>query len=218
MRIPSFLPSFFFSSVVLFLFVTHDFLNKEVFDISNEQDTNMYLMSKKMNAKMLPVFDTKMDSYNENSYFIGKMLFIRINGEEKGTFLVSFNSDTNIKIVIKQLGKTLFEKELSISKDTTTDLGMIKVDDSNKLSEIIIDATKKLIEKKADRLIYNVQSSVFSNGVSGDELLKNIPRIDPTSDGFKIIGKSNVLIMVDDRLLNISGEELKNYLKKEIQI
>ena len=113
--------------------------------------------------------------------------------DEKGTFLVSFNSDTNIKIVIKQLGKTLFEKELSISKDTTTDLGMIKVDDSNKLSEIIIVAKKKLIEKKADRLIYNVQSSVFSNGVSGDELLKNIPRIDPTSDGFKIIGKSNVL-------------------------
>ena len=132
---------------------------------------------------------------------------------EKGEFFISFNSATTVKIQIKQIGKILFEKELSLSKDSTTDLGLIKVDVSNTLSEIVVVAKKKLIEKKADRLIYNVQSSVFANGVSGDELLKNIPRIDPTSDGFKIIGKSNVLIMVDDRLLTISGEELKNYLK-----
>ena len=81
------------------------------------------------------------------------------------------------------------------------------------IDEVVITVKKKLIEKKSDRLIYNVQNSVFSNGVSGDELLKNIPRIDPTSDGLKIIGKSNVLVMIDDRIMNISGEDLRNYLK-----
>jgi len=82
-----------------------------------------------------------------------------------------------------------------------------------RLSEVTLTAKKQLIEKKSDRLVYNVQNSLLSTGVSSDELLKNIPRIDPTSDGLKIIGKSNVLVMIDDRLLNISGDDLKNYLK-----
>ena len=124
---------------------------------------------------------------------------------------MSVNKKGNFTLVIRYLGEILYQKTIALNENT--DLGVLKVDNAHQLSEVTLTAKKQLIEKKSDRLVYNVQNSLLSTGVSSDELLKNIPRIDPTSDGLKIIGKSNVLVMIDDRLLNISGDDLKNYLK-----
>lgn len=130
----------------------------------------------------------------------------------EGNFNLLLNKKGIFKIIIRQLDTLFYEKNIEINNNSV-DLGIITFDNSKQLSEVVIIVKKKLIEKKSDRIIYNVQNSVFSNGISGDELLKNIPRIDPTSDGLKIIGKSNVVVMLDGRILNISGEDLKNYLK-----
>ena len=144
--------------------------------------------------------------YENNKPIISEMTNI------EGYFNLIINKKGTFKIIIRQLGNLFYEKDIEIN-NLNIDLGVISFDNSKQLNEVVITVKKKLIEKKSDRLIYNVQNSVFSNGVSGDELLKNIPRIDPNSDGLKIIGKSNVLIMIDDRIMNISGEDLRNYLK-----
>ena len=144
--------------------------------------------------------------YENNKPIISEMTNV------EGYFNLIINKKGTFKIIIRQLGNLFYEKNIEIN-NLNIDLGVISFDNSKQLNEVVITVKKKLIEKKSDRLIYNVQSSVFSNGVSGDELLKNIPRIDPNSDGLKIIGKSNVLIMIDDRIMNISGEDLRNYLK-----
>lgn len=129
----------------------------------------------------------------------------------EGKFIIESERGEFI-LFVRKLGEVYYKQKINLKQDI--DIGIIKITEKTlQLQEVVITSKKKLIEKKSDRLIYNVQSSVFSNGVSGDELLKNIPRIDPTTDGLKIIGKSNVLVMIDDRILNISGEDLKNYLK-----
>jgi hypothetical protein len=45
------------------------------------------------------------------------------------------------------------------------------------------------------------------------EALKFAPKIDPTSDGIRMIGKSSLAVMVNDRLLNLDGQSLDSYLK-----
>ncbi len=131
--------------------------------------------------------------------------------DEKGVFIIKDVVKGNYRLNIEYFSSNIFSQVITV--EGNLNLETIETDTLISLGEIMIIGNKKIIEKKSDRLIYNVQNSVFSNGISGDELLKNIPRIDPTSDGLKIIGKNNVLVMVDDKILNISGEDLKNYLK-----
>jgi len=62
-------------------------------------------------------------------------------------------------------------------------------------------------------LVFNVENSVASQGVDAVEALSKTPMLRTTDDGISIDGKSSAAIMVNDRLLNLSGEELINYLK-----
>lgn len=131
--------------------------------------------------------------------------------EEDGSFNLTTQQGT-YTVTVGFLGYQTWKQTISV--DQNLDLGIISLNSQdNELGEVVVTAEKPLIERKADRLVFNVRSSVFANGVSADELLKNVPRIDPTSDGLSIIGKSSVQIMINERLLNLSGDDLKNYLK-----
>ncbi|WP_313215628.1 hypothetical protein [Soonwooa sp.] len=77
----------------------------------------------------------------------------------------------------------------------------------------VVAISKKLVEQKVDRLVFNVENSVASQGVDAVEALSKTPMLRITDDAISIAGKSSVAVMVNDRLLNLSGEELTNYLK-----
>lgn len=74
---------------------------------------------------------------------------------------------------------------------------------------------KTLLERKADRLIFNVEASVASQGMDGAETLANVPmlKVDDNFGSISITGKSSVNVMINGRMLNLSGTALLNYLK-----
>lgn len=53
--------------------------------------------------------------------------------------------------------------------------------------------------------MFNVENSVASQGIDAVEALTKTPMVRATDDAISIAGKSNVAIMVNDRLLNLSG-------------
>lgn len=108
------------------------------------------------------------------------------------------------KLFISALALTsifVFSQE---KKDTVT---------TKKLEEVSVIGRKKIFEKKVDRTVFNVENSVASQGMDVLEALKKTPMVRATDDALSIAGKSSVQVMVNDRLLNISGQELINYLK-----
>lgn len=80
---------------------------------------------------------------------------------------------------------------------------------------VIINAPKKLITKKVDRLVYNVEKSIASQGSDAIDALANTPlvKVDENFNTISIAGKGEVSVMVNDRMLNLSGNDLMNYLK-----
>jgi outer membrane receptor protein involved in Fe transport len=114
--------------------------------------------------------------------------------------------------LVQQLGKVFSKKELLLDKDT--DLGELKFEESVMLKGVEINSRKKMLEQKIDRMVFNVENSVSSQGMDGAEALRNTPlvKIDE-NNGISIIGKSSVSIMINDRIVNMAGEELVNYLK-----
>ncbi|KFC23338.1 outer membrane beta-barrel family protein [Epilithonimonas lactis] len=88
--------------------------------------------------------------------------------------------------------------------------------DSLKEIELVnILVKKKLLERKADRLIFDVESSIASQGLDAGETLANVPmlKVDENLETISIIGKSSVNVMINGRMLNLSGAALLNYLK-----
>lgn len=82
---------------------------------------------------------------------------------------------------------------------------------SVKLKEVNIVNKKKIFEQKVDRLVFNLSNSIVSHGADAFEALKIIPNVDTSGESLKLMGKSNLGLMIDGRL--IETENIKNYLK-----
>lgn len=84
------------------------------------------------------------------------------------------------------------------------------------IKEVILIGSKKtkLIEQKVDRMIFNVSNSIASQGMSGLDVLSKTPFVKVDADkGLSIVGKNTVNVMINGRMLNLSGNELTNYMQ-----
>ena len=78
---------------------------------------------------------------------------------------------------------------------------------------VVLEGKKKLIERKPDRLIFNVQNSVAAAGGTALDALKATPNVKINNDVISIVGKSTVLVLIDDKEVYMSGEQLSRYLE-----
>ena len=130
--------------------------------------------------------------------------------DESGIFLLEANQG-NYKLLIQQFGDTLFSKNIVL--DRNIDLGTIIVQHTLKLPEITVTARKKLIERKTDRLVFHVENSISATGGTALDVLNITPRISVINDQISMIGKSTMIVTINDRFLQISKNDLANYLK-----
>ena len=135
-----------------------------------------------------------------------------ISTDEKGVFTATLDNGT-YTIRVEEVGVLLHSQEIVL--DNNQDLGLIIVQKAENVSlkETVVKSQKKLIEKQVDRIIFNADLAEGAKGGDALDLLKLAPRVKVDNDVVSIIGKSNLRVMVDDRLLEMSGEQLTNYLK-----
>lgn len=117
----------------------------------------------------------------------------------------------NYRLILEQFGAEYFNNSLDLDHDL--DIGAIEIDESISLNEIFIEKRKALIEKKVDRLVFNIENSISGSGGNGLDALKATPLLYIQDERITMIGKSNVGVMVNDRLISLSGEDLIVYLR-----
>ncbi len=135
-----------------------------------------------------------------------------INGtitDEKGNFILETSKKDSYKLQISYIGFTDYTKTITAS----VDLGTIALKAGNTLDEIVLTSRKKIVERKVDRLVFNVQNAPFLKASDGVEILKRTPRINTNSDAIAILGKDKVKVMINDRMTTLSGGELSAYLQ-----
>ena len=98
---------------------------------------------------------------------------------------------------------------------SATVFGQIEKDSLKEIEKVNILVKKKLIERKADRLIFDVDASIASQGMDAGETLANVPmlKVDENMGTISITGKSSVSVMINGKMLNLQGTALLNYLK-----
>lgn len=135
--------------------------------------------------------------------------------DEKGTFKIPLKEDGNYKLEIIKDGIITNTENITVKGNLIRNFELKEVSATaeQKIEGVTMTAKKKLFERRVDRLVFNVENSVASQGIDAVEALAKTPMVRATDDAISIAGKSNVAIMVNDRLLNLSGQEMINYLK-----
>lgn len=121
-----------------------------------------------------------------------------------------------MKIHLHQQIRIMTTKYLFIATlFSTLTFAQSQQDSLKQIEQVNILVKKKLLERKADRLIFNVDASIASQGMDAGETLANVPmlKVDENMGTISIIGKSNVNVMINGKMLNLSGMALLNYLK-----
>ena len=92
------------------------------------------------------------------------------------------------------------------------DLGTIVLTPSSlSLEGVEVRASKPLVTKKVDRLQFNIENTILSEGNTLD-VLKRTPGLTVSSNVLQIYGKSGVVVLIDDRPVTLTGEELIDML------
>ncbi|KFF24478.1 outer membrane beta-barrel family protein [Chryseobacterium vrystaatense] len=133
--------------------------------------------------------------------------------DDKGNYSLKLPDNGNYNIKLIQDGREISTVDISVNGEMKQDFFLEKKEEKQ-IEGVTLTARKKLIERKADRLIFNVSNSVASQGMDGAEALSTTPllKVDDNA-GISIAGKSGVAVMINERMLNLSGSELVTYLK-----
>lgn len=84
---------------------------------------------------------------------------------------------------------------------------------TKEIETVTLDGKKKLIERKVDRTVFNVENSVPVQGGDAMDALRVTPGVTISGDAIKLTGKNSVKVMVNDKIIQLSGTELQEYLK-----
>ncbi|MES2288010.1 MAG: outer membrane beta-barrel family protein [Bacteroidota bacterium] len=126
------------------------------------------------------------------------------NGIKAGTYI--------LKILVVGFADTYSEK---IEFDSTSKIIapiIVKIATQN-LNEVTVNAIKDPIEYKNGNIIVNIEGSPLAVGNSVYDLLSHLPGVIVQNDNITIQGSSGVKIFIDDRVQQMSGQQLINLLR-----
>lgn len=134
--------------------------------------------------------------------------------DDKGMFKIPLKEDGEYLFEIIKDGVKTNSEKITVKGTHRKDLQIKEAPvTEQKIEGVTVTVKKKLFERKVDRLVFNVENSVASQGIDAIEALAKTPMVKTSDDAISIAGKSNVAVMINDRLLNLNGQELINYLK-----
>ena len=131
--------------------------------------------------------------------------------DASGKFTLSLDNNTNYYISTRDLNYQSYEE--FIQPDTLQGQLLIRLSaKSNQLEEVLIEGKRPRVTRKVDRLEFNVQNSNIS-ALSSWEILKRTPLVKVLGSDISIKGSRNILVMINDKPVTLTGEELKNLLE-----
>lgn len=150
-------------------------------------------------------------AYSTISIFTSTGEFVKGEiSDEQGHF--SINLDRGVYLVeVSYLGYRPLKKTIELTQDLNLDRIRLYVI-NNELDEIVVTAQKQLIERKADRLVFNLSNSIAAKGTDMSRAITMAPGILVQNGAISMVGRGDVRVLIDGRAVNLSGEELISFL------
>ncbi len=165
------------------------------------------------NKKPIEFCNIILHKYNDSTYLngtttdsLGKFEIKDIKPENyfMEIIYVGYKTDTVQAII-----------EVKNDAEGVFDFGIIELKvEANMLKGVEITSTKPIIERKADRIVYNVENSAKSSGESVMDLLRSVPGVTVNgNDEIRVNGKNQVQVMINGKVEQLTGDQLASLLK-----
>lgn len=130
--------------------------------------------------------------------------------DDKGKFIINDVSKGVYILKATFLGYQDYVKSIDLKSDIN--IGAIILKEAlESLSEVSILAQKPTLKRQTDRLIFNVKNTSLTEG-SVWNILKSTPGILMINDEISVKNASNIIYLINDRRVYLSGEELQQLL------
>ncbi len=83
--------------------------------------------------------------------------------------------------------------------------------DDNSLDEVVVTGQRPTVERKADRIVFNVENTIMSEGSTWD-ILRNAPGVIVVQENLEIRGQQ-ATVYLNDRKVQLSQDEILDLLK-----
>ncbi|WP_293310196.1 outer membrane beta-barrel protein [Pedobacter sp. UBA5917] len=131
---------------------------------------------------------------------ISKNGFFSFQQPLKGAYILLANA----------VGYQNFSKTLNLPADSIT---IAITSDDKTLEQVTVSASKPVIVRKIDRVIFNVENSIVASGATVWDALGKAPGVQTRFDGGITANNKGVVIYMDDKPIRLSGEDLAAYLR-----
>lgn len=161
-----------------------------------------------INGTLLDEENSPVESCEVVVFQNGKMVANTLSNQSGYFSVVVSDGETTLKVFF--LGSEVFTKTLSLNSNMF--LGELKIAKTKNLEGVLVLAKKKLVENKVDRTVYNIEFTARSIGSNALQLLKGTPGLLVSANNIDLAGKKSVRVMINDRLVQMTGSDLNNYL------
>ncbi len=143
-----------------------------------------------------------------------------VNGtttDDKGLFKLTGIADGRYKMLIYFVGyKTTTKADIVVDKNNASlALGDIKlINQQIKLKEIVVEGEKSIIENKIDKMVYNAERDLTSQGGVATDILKKVPQVSVDVDGnVELQGNANIRFLINGKPSSVFGNNLTDVLQ-----
>lgn len=136
--------------------------------------------------------------------------------DDKGVFKISGIAAGDFNMVIFFIGYKTATVNLTISQSKPeVSLGAIKlVNKQLQLTEVLVVTEKSLIENKIDKMVYNAEKDITSQGGVATDILKKIPMVAVNADGsIELQGNSNIRFLINGKPSSVFGNSIADVLQ-----
>ena len=135
---------------------------------------------------------------------------ISIQTAQQGKFSLTGLNNLPYQLAVKLVGYQPLTKTFKMPIDS---LSVVLMSEENTLQEVEVRVSKPLIERKVDRVVFNVENSITAASGSLWEALAKAPGVQTGSDGNIKAGSKGAVIYFNGKQIRLSEEDLMAYLQ-----
>lgn len=130
--------------------------------------------------------------------------------DEKGKFYLEEVSSGTYLLTASYILNT--SEYLAIDVNADINIGSLVIDETTEnLDEVVVTYQQPKLERKVDRLVFNVANTALSDGTIWD-LLKHTPSVSEVQGVLTVKGSSDITVMINSRKVNLPKSDIINLL------
>lgn len=134
-----------------------------------------------------------------------------------GLFAINGVEDGNYKVVVEYIGYQPFTFDNVIVNSQNTPVNLKTISLLRKaalLQEITISIKPKIVENKIDKMVFNAEQDLTSQGGVATDVLKKVPQVSVDVDGtVQLAGSSSIRFLIDGKPSSAFGNDITDVLQ-----